>query len=131
MNAVRRRWIIWGVLAGVLVAGLAYAFRPQPVPVDLADVTVGPMVVTVDEEGETRVRDVFEVSAPVAGRVRRIDAEVGDPVVADQTKVAEIEPIDPTLLDPRSEARVRIRPGRAAARAPSHKGRDDFRAGAR
>lgn len=106
MNAARRRWVIWGVFATVLIAGLAYAFRPQPIPVDLASVAVGPLVVTVDEEGETRVRDVFEVSAPVAGRVRRIDAEVGDPVVADQTMVAEIEPIDPTLLDLRSEAQA-------------------------
>jgi HlyD family secretion protein len=107
MNAAGRRWVIWGVLGAVLVAGLIYAFRPQAIPVDLATVARGPLVVTVDEEGETRVRDVFELSAPVAGRLRRIDAEVGDPVVADQTMVAEIEPIDPTLLDPRSEAQAR------------------------
>ena len=67
MNTVWRRWVIWGVLAAILIAGLVYVFRPQPVLVDLATVVRGPLVVTVDEEGETRVRDVFVLSAPVAG----------------------------------------------------------------
>jgi HlyD family secretion protein len=106
MNAARRRFVFWAVLGAALTAGLIYAFRPQAVPVDLATVTAGRLVVTVDEEGETRVHDVFELSAPVTGRVRRIDAEVGDPVVANQTVVAEIEPIDPTLLDVRTEAQA-------------------------
>jgi HlyD family secretion protein len=102
-----RRWIIWGVLGAALVASLVYAFRPQPVLVDLASVVRGPMVVTVDDEGETRVRDVFVLSAPVSGRTLRIDAEVGDVVVADQTIVAEIEPRDPAFLDVRGEAQAR------------------------
>jgi HlyD family secretion protein len=106
MNTVWRRWVTWGVLGAVLVAVLVYAFRPQPIPVDLATVVRGPLVVTVDEEGETRVRDVFVLSAPVAGRVRRIEAEVGDAIVAEQTVVAEIEPIDPAFLDVRSEAQA-------------------------
>lgn len=107
MNAMWRRWIIWGVLGAALVASLVYAFRPQPVLVDLASVVRGPMVVTVDDEGETRVRDVFVLSAPVSGRTLRIDAEVGDVVVADQTIVAEIEPRDPAFLDVRGEAQAR------------------------
>lgn len=107
MDAVWRRWIVWGVLGAALAAGLVYAFRPQPIPVDLATVARGPLIVTVDEEGETRVRDVFVLSAPVAGRALRIDAEVGDAVVAEQTVVAEIEPIDPAFLDLRSETQAR------------------------
>ncbi|NIR31105.1 MAG: HlyD family efflux transporter periplasmic adaptor subunit [Gammaproteobacteria bacterium] len=104
MHAVWRRWVIWGVLGAALAAGVIYAFWPQPIPVDLATVVRGPLVVTVNEEGETRIRDVFVLSAPVAGRVRRIEAEVGDNVVAEQTVVAEIEPADPAFLDLRSEA---------------------------
>jgi HlyD family secretion protein len=65
------------------------------------------MEVTADEEGETRVHDVFVLSAPVAGRLRRIDAHVGDPVLADETVLARIEPADPTFLDPRTEAQAR------------------------
>ncbi|MEJ2407033.1 MAG: hypothetical protein P8171_22665, partial [Candidatus Thiodiazotropha sp.] len=67
----------------------------------------GEITVTVDEEGETRVRDVFVLSAPISGRALRIDAEVGDEVQAQQTRIAEIEPTDSTLLDPRSEAQAR------------------------
>lgn len=107
MSAAWRRWSIWGVLGVVLVGSLVYAFRPQPITVDLAEIARGPMVVTADEEGETRVRDVFVLSAPVAGRALRIDAEVGDVVVAEQTMVAEIEPQDPAFLDVRSEAQAR------------------------
>ena len=75
--------------------------------VDLVDVQPGPLVVTLDEEGETRVHDVYTLSAPVAGRVQRIDRHVGDPVAANETVLAQIEPGDPSLLDPRSEAQAR------------------------
>ena len=106
MSAGRRRGILWGLVAALLVAALVYAFRPQPVPVDAARLARGELVVTVDEEGETRIRDVFVVSAPVTGWVKRIEAEVGDEVVAGATVVAEIEPIDPAFLDLRSEVQA-------------------------
>ena len=117
MSVAARRTVFWGLLLLVLAAGLVYAFRPQPVPVDLVRVERGPLVVTVSEEGETRVRDVFAISAPIAGRARRIEIEVGDPVKADQTVVAEIEPIDPAFLDVRSEAQARaaVRTAEAAS----------------
>jgi HlyD family secretion protein len=96
--------LFWGSLSLLLLLFLVYAFRPQPVPVDFAEVSRGRLTVTVDEEGETRVRDVFVLSAPVAGNMRRIDLEVGDEVVAGQTVLAQIEPVDPSLLDVRSES---------------------------
>jgi len=73
---------LFGLVAFALAAAvvLAWGFRPRPVAVELATVTRGPLVVTVDEEGRTRVRDRFEVSAPVPGFVRRLSLEVGDPV---------------------------------------------------
>jgi HlyD family secretion protein len=108
----QRRLALWGTLGALLVAGLVFAFRPQPVPVDLHTIARGHLVVSVDEEGETRVRDVFELSAPVSGRARRIEVEAGDVVVAGETVVTEIEPIDPTLLDARTEIE-----GEAAIRA--------------
>ena len=103
MTLAQRRLALWGGLGALLVLFLVYAFRPRPIPVDFAEVTRGRLAVTVDEEGETRVRDVFTLSAPVAGRTRRIDVEVGDPVTAGETVVAQIEPVDPTLLDVRSK----------------------------
>ena len=106
MSAAVRRVLLWGVVAAAVGGGLLYAFLPRAVPVDLLQVTRGRLVVTVDEEGETRVRDVFVLSAPVAGRTMRIDADVGDRVVANETVLAQIQPIDPTFLDPRSAAQA-------------------------
>lgn len=107
MTVARKRIALWGTLGAILLVGLVWAFRPRPVPVDLAVAERGPLTVTVDEEGETRVRDVYTLSAPVAGRQRRIELEAGDRVVGGETIAAEIEPIDPTLLDVRSEREAR------------------------
>ncbi|WP_316366436.1 efflux RND transporter periplasmic adaptor subunit [Candidatus Thiodiazotropha sp. CDECU1] len=107
MSANAKRILLWSLLGLILAATLVWAFIPKPIPVDMLMLEPGEMTVTVDEEGETRVRDVFILSAPISGRALRIDAEVGDEVLAQQTKVAEIEPTDATLLDPRSEAQAR------------------------
>lgn len=103
MAGKRSRIWLWGTLTLLLAAGLLYAFWPRPIPVDLAAVTQGPLSVTIDEEGETRVKDVYIVSAPLAGRLLRIEGDVGDPVEAAKTVVATIRPQQPTLLDVRSE----------------------------
>ncbi|MFI0459543.1 MAG: efflux transporter periplasmic adaptor subunit, partial [Candidatus Thiodiazotropha endolucinida] len=107
MNAYWKRILLWSLLSLILIGTLVWAFIPKPIPVDLLTLSPGELVVTVDEEGETRVEDVFVLSAPISGRAMRIDAEVGDEVIAAETLIAEIEPIDPTLLDPRSEAQAR------------------------
>jgi HlyD family secretion protein len=107
MSAHAKRILIWSLLGLILLASLIWSFIPKPIPVDLMTLQPGAMTVTVDEEGETRVRDVFVLSAPISGRALRIDAEVGDEVLAQQTLIAEIEPTDATLLDPRSEAQAR------------------------
>jgi HlyD family secretion protein len=75
--------------------------------VDIVAVDRGELVISVDDEGETRVHDVYVLSAPVAGHMRRIDLHAGDNVAALETIVAEIQPIDPAFLDPRSEAQAR------------------------
>lgn len=117
-----RRVLIWGVAVTVLAVVLVVAMWPQPVQVDLAMAKRGPLTVTVDEEGITRVRDVFVLSAPIGGLALRIDHDVGDSVVAGRTVVAEIEPSDPYFLDVRTEAEaeaaVRVaEAGRALAAA--------------
>ena len=107
MTANSKRIVMWAAIVGVIVVALALSFMPRPVTVDLVDVKPGRLVVTLDEEGETRVHDVYTLSAPVAGRVQRIDWHVGDPVTANETVLAQIEPGDPSFLDPRSEAQAR------------------------
>jgi HlyD family secretion protein len=98
-----------GIGIAVLVAIGYWAFRPGAVPADFAEVTRGSLQVTVDEEGRTRVRDRFVVSAPLPGRMRRIELEPGDPVVADKTVVAQFQPSDPALLDVRTRAELEAR----------------------
>ena len=107
MTVRSRRLVFWGTLVALVLLGLAVAFRPRAVIVDMVTVDRGEFVITVDDEGETRVHDVYVLSAPVAGHMRRIDLHAGDPVAALETVVAEIQPIDPAFLDPRSEAQAR------------------------
>jgi HlyD family secretion protein len=108
--------LLWGLSAIALVALLVVTFRPASVPVDLATVSRGPLTATLDHEGRTRVRHRFVVSAPVAGRVRRISAEPGDAVVAHSTILATFVPAAPALLDARTrtEAAARVKAAEAA-----------------
>ena len=93
-------------LAAIVGAGLYVALREQPVSVDAAPVIEGPMIVTIDQEGVTRVRNVYTVSAPIAGHLDRTSLEEGDPVEANRTVVASIHPMDPPLIDRRTEAEL-------------------------
>ena len=108
--------VLFLLLLAAIVGAFVYAFRPQPVGVDFAQVVRGPMQVTIDEEGETRIRDRFVVSAPLAGRILRINLEPGDTVVAGRTPVATFLPTEPAFLDVRSqtEAEARVRAAEAA-----------------
>lgn len=93
------------LLAVAIAGGLALGFMPRAVPVDIVEATKGPLQVTVEEEGKTRVRDRYVISAPVSGQARRITLRVGDAVQAGQT-VAVIEPLRSSALDPRSHAQA-------------------------
>jgi HlyD family secretion protein len=110
----RRAW--WLGLVGVLVlAGVVAGFLPRPVPVDLAPLERGPLTVTVEEEGKTRVIDRYVVSAPVAGFARRIELDVGD-AVARGDQLLLLEPLRSDVLDPRrrAEAEARVASARSA-----------------
>jgi HlyD family secretion protein len=102
------------VTIAVVAAGLAYGFMPRAVPVDVAEVKRAPLVVTVEEEGKTRVRERYLVSAPVAGFQRRIDLKAGDAVAAGEI-VAAIDPARSAALDPRSRAQAEAQAHAASA----------------
>lgn len=95
---------IWIIAAALFViALLVYGFMPKAVEVETAKAETGPMMVTVDEEGKTRVRERYVLSAPVSGYMRRVSFEAGDAVAKGQTVVV-LEPMRSEVLDPRSRA---------------------------
>jgi len=100
--STRRRLAVISVSMLVVLA-IIYGFLPKPVTVDVKKAVRGPLRVTIDEEGKTRVKDRFVLSAPVSGYMRRVEYEVGDRVSRGQT-VVSIEPSRSSVLDPRSRA---------------------------
>jgi HlyD family secretion protein len=106
-------------LAAALVALallVAWALRPQPIAVELAEVTRGAFEQAIAEDGKTRVRDRYVIAAPLAGRVERVQLEPGDPVKQGQI-VAELAPTAPAFLDARTQRELRERIGAAEAQA--------------
>ncbi|HEY6507321.1 MAG TPA: efflux RND transporter periplasmic adaptor subunit [Vicinamibacterales bacterium] len=93
---------LWFAVA-VVGALLAVAMWPDTASVETTVVTAGPLLVTVDEGGRTRVRQRYVVSAPLTGRVLRIDLEPGDTVKAGAV-VARVRAEAPPLLDARTRA---------------------------
>jgi HlyD family secretion protein len=114
MRNIGSKLFVLLVVAAIAV-GLVYAFLPEPVEVDLVPVERGDLQVTVDEDGKTRIREKYVVSAPLNGRILRISLDPGDPVVAGETLLTMIEPRDPELLDARSVAQAEARVKAAAA----------------
>ncbi len=101
-HPLRRKLWITGVLL-VVVLAILYGFLPRTQEVDLVRLTRDPLQVTIEEEGRTRLKERFVISAPTAGYLRRIEAKVGDPVKKGQI-VATLEPLRSQALDPRSRA---------------------------
>ncbi len=93
-------------LAAVIGAGFYLALRERPIPVDTAIVSKGLLQVTIDEEGVTRVKDVYAVSSPIAGYLSRTTLDEGETVRAHETIIASIHPLDPPFLDERTRAEL-------------------------
>jgi HlyD family secretion protein len=115
-----RKWIRRAslVAAVLLVIGLiVVAWIPNPVEVEVATVTRGPLVVTVNEDGRTRVKDRYVVSSPITGNLARPELEAGDTIEDDQV-LARLVPLPPPLLDSRTraEAKARVDAAQAALR---------------
>lgn len=97
------------VIVGIVIlAFLAWGFRPQPVVVEIVEAKRAPLTVTIEEEGRTRVLDRYVISAPVDGVACRIEWDVGDVVRQDQTLLT-ITPLESRVLDPRSRAEAEAR----------------------
>lgn len=110
----RRQWIM--VIAGLaaVAAALAWAFSPRPVLVETAEVGRGRFEQTIEEDGKTRVRERYTVSAPLMGTLQRIRLKAGDAVEKGDL-LAVIAPAAPALLDLRTERELQERVGAAEA----------------
>lgn len=119
---IKRKHVV--VSAGVaLVGALAFwALRPEPVSVQTGSVDRGPLRVTVDEDGETRVRERYTASAPVTGRMERLTCEPGDSVTAGEV-LARIFPLP---LDTRSGRTAAERLEVAEANANAARAREEL-----
>ncbi len=89
-------------VALIVVGGLAWALWPRPLLVETASIDLQTIEVFVEEEGESRIKEVFTVSMPTSGRVRRLTLHAGDQVLAGKTVIAVIQPSPPSLLDARA-----------------------------
>ncbi|QYM78987.1 HlyD family efflux transporter periplasmic adaptor subunit [Horticoccus luteus] len=98
-------WLAAAVLLALIVAGL----WPAALPVELAPAARGPLTVTVNEVGMTRVKNRYVISSPVAGHLRRIAWKAGAPVIAGQTVLAVLETNAADFLDARSLAQAEAR----------------------
>lgn len=97
------RRFIPAIAAIILISFLVWAFMPRPVEVEVAEVVPRTLEIVIEEEGEARIREVFTVSATIAGKLQRISLHAGDSVTEGDT-IVEIGPAAPVLLDSRSRA---------------------------
>ena len=109
-----RRWLPY--LGGAaLVAAIVWGFWPRPAPVETGRVGVGPLRTTVNEEGKTRIRQRYTVSAPVTGHLRRVPFKAGAVIDTLPATLATIDPLSPALLDARTRSLAEARRDTAAA----------------
>ncbi len=106
--AAWRRYIPHLIGAALLLL-LVSALRPQPVEVEIGEVKVAPLTVSVLEEGKTRIRHRYIVSPPVGGFLRRVELRAGDRIEAGKTVLAQIQPQPANFLDPRARAEAEAR----------------------
>jgi HlyD family secretion protein len=116
-RSARRHTRRWLPCAGavVLVALITAGLWPRPLPVETARAAVGTLRATVNEEGKTRIKQRYVVSAPVAGQLRRIPFKAGAEVQAGETLLAVIDPLSSTLLDARTRTATEARRDTAVA----------------
>ena len=99
-----------GILGAIaLLGGVIYGFMPRPIDVDFGQTAYGPLLVSVSEDGKTRIKEKYVVSMPFAGRIDRIMLDPGDTVTAGETSLITIQPGDPDPLNNRLEAEAQAR----------------------
>ena len=114
------RWLAWSAAGLLVLVALWWSFAPRPLVVDVAPVSIGPFEQSIEEDGQLRLRDRYQVAAPMAGQLQRPSLQVGDRVERQQV-LAWLAPMASQLIDPRNQSVLRQRVGRddAAQQAAS------------
>lgn len=105
MASVLARNLAGLVAAAIIGGGVYVAFSEKPILVDLATAAVEPMQVTVEEDGITRIRNVYAVSSPIAGHLDRTELSVGDRIGVGDA-IAAIHPLESPFLDTRTRTEL-------------------------
>lgn len=105
-RARKRRLAVAAMMGALAIAFFAWALAPRPIEVDTALIERGDLSVTVVEEGRTRVREMYTLSAPLAGRLERVIVEPGDTVIGGETVLARLRPSAPGFRDRRTQAEL-------------------------
>lgn len=102
----KKRHLVYAAIAALILLVIVVALIPEAVRVETAKVERGPMMVTIESRGETRVRERFVITAPISGRVARIELREGATIAPGQliTTITAV-PIDPRQ---REEAEARV-----------------------
>lgn len=104
----------------LLILGLCalawFGFSESPIPVELGRVDIGSIEQSIEDDGETRIRERYTITSPITGKLARIELHPGDPIEKDRTRLALLEPADPSLLDARErlQGEGRLRASQAA-----------------
>jgi HlyD family secretion protein len=106
--------IALALLAVAIGGAVVWSFWPSATPVETATAARDSFVVTVDEDGKTRVRERYVVASPLSGRTTRVVLHAGDHVQAGDV-IASILPSPAPFLDPRARREAEERLGAAEA----------------
>ena len=111
---LRRKHIVSLLIAAAVLVLVVRAFMPSPVLVDTGTAVTGPMSVAISEEGRTRVKQRYLITAPASGRLARPQWNEGDRVGRGEA-LARITP-SPLGSRESAEARARIETAEALVR---------------
>ncbi len=110
----RRVRTIWMVVILLAVTAVIWGMWPRAMDQDLVTIDTGDVRVELVDEGRTRMHDVYIVSAPVSGRVLRVEVEPGDTVTKGAV-IARMTQAAAGFLDTRSDLSARAAVDAAAA----------------
>ncbi|SCA62663.1 Uncharacterized protein SCG7086_AC_00170 [Chlamydiales bacterium SCGC AG-110-P3] len=98
------RKLLLYLFSAALMVALVAGFWPKPTKVQTVSVVRSPLIVSILEEGKTRIRNRYVITPPVAGYLNRVTLRAGARVQARKTVLATIEAEASGFLDPRSRS---------------------------